>query len=116
MSKVTVRQHQTIWDISIQETGSIEAAFAIVARNGIDINTPLSVGQVLHVDSPVVNVAVVEHYRQQGIRPANGLSLQELAIIGGDFDWDDFDGDDFDSAPPMFDFHWPDFHEEDFEA
>lgn len=99
MSKVTVRQHQTIWDIAIQETGSVDAAFAIVRRNGMDINTPLSVGQVLHVDAPVADAAVVEHYRQQGIRPVNGLRPEEQAKLPADYDSDDFDNKDFDTWP-----------------
>jgi len=118
MRRITVQQGQCLTDIAMQELGGVEGIFLLAADNGLPngINTVVVPGQLLKIRDEAVSVKVVTTYAKVGHQVANALSIQELALIGGDMDWDDFDAGDFDTAPGLFDFHWPDFHEEDFEA
>jgi hypothetical protein len=114
-SKIKVRERQTIWDVCLQETGGLNAVFAICEQNGFDIDVPIYTGQILVFDVAVENQQVVEHYRQKGHHPVNGLTMDELAGMPADFYWSDFDPNDFNTGGFVLgDFHAADFHELDF--
>ena len=73
--EIKVLNNQSLFDIALQATGSIEAVFDIAALNGIDITDDLPVGIPLIVPK-VVNRQIVEYYRVNGIIPATALETE----------------------------------------
>jgi len=81
--QVTVLNNQSIFDIAVQQCGSVEAAFAIATLNGKSITDELVVGEVLRVPA-VVNRNVAMYYVNGNLKPATALSNND--IIGRIFD------------------------------
>ncbi|MFV0313253.1 MAG: hypothetical protein ACK5KN_16620 [Dysgonomonas sp.] len=91
MSKAQALKGQSLPDISIQETGTMENLFLLSVEND------LSVTDIPSLDNPVVipedadkNLKVVNTYKAQGLKPAtaldgNGLEGIEIWAIERDF-------------------------------
>lgn len=89
--KITVGQGQTIYDIAIQEYGSIDGVDLLLKDNpSLDMATMLAPGSILHIKSEPIDKAIVDHYKINDIRPAGRLSSEKR--IGGDFN-NDFNAD-----------------------
>lgn len=69
MGTVMVKERQTLLDIALQTSGSVEAVMELAKQNGLSITDELSDGQVLEVKE-VKDVAVVERYAVEGVCPA----------------------------------------------
>jgi len=69
---VRVSFNQSLFDISIQECGSIEAVFDLADLNGLEITATLEPGQLLKIPA-VKNMPVVDFYKTRGLMPATGI-------------------------------------------
>ncbi len=94
MRQVTALNNQSLFDIAIQEYGTIEAVFDLAMANGLSVTDTLTAGQVLNVpevDPAVVQPEIVDYYRRHGIRPATGetevADTPVPAPTGGDCEW-----------------------------
>ena len=79
MSKVILGFGQTIYDIAIQETGSVEGVFVLMKRNPTaiaNLNAQPEAGTQLIVDA-VVDKGVLNYYTSNKIKPASGTGLNE---------------------------------------
>jgi hypothetical protein len=83
-NKVIVQSGQTLFDIALQEYGSIAGVFQLADDNGIDnITDELAVGSVLIVsDEFIVNKNIVDFYKNNRITSATALSNNQLQGIG----------------------------------
>lgn len=89
--RVVVRQ--SLFDIAVQQCGSVEAVFAIAERNNLSITDALDPGMLIEItDGDVVDKTVSGYYKQKGIRPAtdappngSGGSIDDLLDDGIDF-------------------------------
>lgn len=84
----TVKPGQTLFDIAIQHTGTIETVFEIAEMNNISPTEPLPAGRVLFI--PEVQVAeVVEYFAVNELSPASHEAAPQtgigIGIIGEDF-------------------------------
>lgn len=73
MSKrVIVQPNQTLFDVSLQEYGSIEGAVLLMEANNLDgVTAELTDGQELIVPDEVLNEQVKEYYQDNQIVPAS---------------------------------------------
>lgn len=84
MNKVTVGNNQTVWDILLQEYGSVEAFFQMVDSNPTvftNLNVLLLPGMVLKVSETAFNSKVKDYYSKRGLKVVNGVK-----IVDGSFD------------------------------
>jgi hypothetical protein len=70
---------QTIFDISIQSCGGIEAAFDLAMLNGLNPTDDLVPGQELLLPD-VVNSDVQQYFQNKNIHPATLLTVQAKVI------------------------------------
>lgn len=84
MDRVKVITGQTLFDIAIQTSGSIEAVLEIAAANDISVTDDLEPGKELEVPR-VVNQTIADYFRVNGITPATAVRKedQENAPYGG---------------------------------
>lgn len=75
-----VKERQTLLDIALQTSGSVEAVVDLALANGLSITDELSDGQVLEVVE-VKDVAVVSRYEISGIFPATEASDEERSAM-----------------------------------
>ena len=75
-----VKERQTLLDIALQTSGSVEAVMELAKQNGLSITDELSDGQVLEVKE-VKDVAVVSHYEINCIVPATEASDEERSAM-----------------------------------
>ncbi len=90
--KVKVLHNQTIFDIALQHTGSIESAFEILINNNKNVIEVIQ-NEELNI-SEIVNKKIQEYYLAKSITIASkdyDFMSQHLS----DFDNEDFDFEDF---------------------
>lgn len=78
MSKFIVLPNQTIFDIALQESGSIESVFEIMKTNSLGslLVVPLSELQTPSISNKKVN----EYYLKHNIRPASTLKKRKKSF------------------------------------
>lgn len=69
MGIVTVKDRQTMLDVAIQTSGSIEALMALSIANGRSVTAVLTDGEELETVE-VADATVVERYNVEGVCPA----------------------------------------------
>ena len=77
---VTVLHNQSLFDISIRYTGTIENAFKIAVANGLSLTDELEPGAQLIIPEVEMNNDVVNYFSAKGIQPATGLTENDLLI------------------------------------
>ncbi len=80
MGTVMVKERQTLLDIALQTSGSVEAVMDLALANGLSITDELSDGRVL-VTAGVAEETVVERYEINGIFPATEASDEERSAM-----------------------------------
>lgn len=71
--RVTILQNQSLFDISLQEFGSVEGLFNLLLANpGMQIDSDIPSGTILKLDGEVIRPEVVDYYIKNGIKPATG--------------------------------------------
>ena len=77
---ITVLNNQSLFDISIRYTGTIENAFKIAVANGLSLTDELEPGAQLIIPEVEMNNDVVNYFAGKGIQPATGLTENDLLI------------------------------------
>lgn len=75
--RVTVSNHQTLWDLCLQHTGTIAGTFDLAMANDLSPTDVLSPGQQLEIpDGLERDAAVLAYYRKNRIEPATAPGQQ----------------------------------------
>lgn len=78
---ITVLNNQSLFDISIRYTGTIENAFKIAVANGLSLTDDLEPGAQLIIPEDVeMNNDVVNYFAAKGIQPATGFEFNDIEI------------------------------------
>lgn len=78
---ITVLNNQSLFDIAIRHTGTIENAFKIAVANGLSLTDELEPGAQLLIPEDVeMNNDVVSYFGAKGIQPATGFEYNDLEI------------------------------------
>ena len=92
-SKFKVEVKQSIYDLAIQEYGTVESVFALLNDNADkipDLNTNLAPGTLLKAISPAGDVDMLRYYKDRKLQP---VSLDDnVPGMHGDFN-DDYNND-----------------------
>ena len=84
MKIVVVQENQTIYDIALQEYGSVEGIFQIMEDNEVDLETNVTVDQEILIDQDqVIDQSVVDYYAKEGILVANGTVDEDFLNTSG---------------------------------
>lgn len=78
MATIVPADRQSLLDIAVQTSGSVEAAFDIAAANDVSMSEPLAEAQL--ETAPVADKMVLERYTARQIRPATELSDEEIEV------------------------------------
>lgn len=92
---VQILDRQTIWDIGIQEYGSIEGAFSLMFDNRSKIpslDVILTPGEKLKVLSPATEQLTLDYYKKNNLQPVSISDITDLGL--GDYN-DDYNNDFF---------------------
>lgn len=72
MSNATVLKYQTLFDVSTQETGSIDAAFAIALANGLSVTDVVEPGSIVLIpETLTIDAKTVDYFLARQIKPAS---------------------------------------------
>ncbi len=75
MTQITVREGQSLLDISLQYYGSIDAIVGLAQDNGLTIGAPLHHGMVLVIDpDKIIDNQIVLYYRRGGVIPTTAYN------------------------------------------
>lgn len=80
--KAIILNNQSILDIAIQHTGSVENCFAIAVANGFSVSDILFAGLTAEVPEDVFkNTDVLNYYNAKNIQPATGSTAEQDSEI-----------------------------------
>lgn len=79
---ITVDYHQSIIDLIVQETGSIEGLFPFIQYNGIGLNTKPIVGTPLRMKANMIADSAVQRYFKRNKLKVNTSSTNPT-LFGG---------------------------------
>jgi hypothetical protein len=77
METITL-ESQSLLDIALQETGTIEGIFDLAVANDLSLTDALVPGQKLS-GTAVLNKGIQDYYTAKGITPATG----DVTLLGG---------------------------------
>jgi len=81
MKLVSALEQQTVIDIALQELGSAEAVFDVLASNSsLTLDTELTSGRELVISSSVTDNSIVNNYSANKTKPGNGISSTILVL------------------------------------
>lgn len=78
-NNVKIQAGQTIPDIAMQQSGSVEAMFALALLNGVSVTAGLPIGSLLNYDPVPVNPVVFKIYRDGSYMPASEVYVSGQA-------------------------------------
>lgn len=78
--EVRVKDRQSLLDMAVETSGSMEAAFRLSEANDVSLTDTLQDGQVLDAVA-VENADTVRRYSAQNLQPATALSADEMAAL-----------------------------------
>lgn len=80
MHNVTVLHRQSLLDIAIQETGTVESVMELCLLNDLSITAQLQIGSYLNteVEATLTHGDVLKYYKSKQLKPATAISY-----IGG---------------------------------
>lgn len=82
MAQIVVLEGQSLFDIAIQECGSVEAVFEIAGLNGLAITDGLVPGSLINVTTGI-NKPVADYYARNKLKPATGDTTSSPTGGGG---------------------------------
>ena len=90
METTKPQQNQNIFDISLQEYGSIEKVFDLLEDNDqFDMTEDLSVYEELKTGREAFKKDIVEYYNSRNLKPATAITDEEQYLL------DNFSGIDY---------------------
>jgi hypothetical protein len=73
MSKTTTYADQSVFDIALQATGSVEGVFDLLKANtGLQLDSHIAPGTILQLPGEAVKQEIVDYYFKNNIKPATG--------------------------------------------
>ena len=85
MSSIITQNNQTILDVAVQESGTVEALFDLMKLNGLS-ELPIHAQSELQL-SPILRPEIVDYYKtrtkQMGLAPIEVVSAGALTLTGG---------------------------------
>ncbi len=82
MATIKPQENQTIFDMSLQEYGGIEGIFSLLVDNDFHrVDRDISVYEDLEINSAPVRRDIKAFYLSRNIRPANGISREDLKLL-----------------------------------
>ena len=73
---IVVLHHQSLLDIAVQHTGTVESVFAIAVANGLSLTDDLESGEALNLEPTTINQNkdILNYYQSKKLQPATGVS------------------------------------------
>lgn len=81
MRRIKVKDNQTLFDISIQEYGTIRNVIALAKLNNLSITDGLIINQELLIDDFPNEQSVLKYYSENSIIPATAQLTDEIETL-----------------------------------
>lgn len=65
---------QSIFDVSLQNCGTIEGVFELAVQNNLSITDNLVTGLILQINGVLTDDDILDYYKVKNIQPATGLT------------------------------------------
>ncbi len=81
MKKVTVLPGQTLFDIVIQEKGSLEGLFDVMASNNLNASDELEAGDTVIIEGDPADRQTLKYITKKKIKPATRISSASSSSV-----------------------------------
>lgn len=72
--KTIILHSQSLLDLAIQHTGSVENAFALAVANGLSLTDELEAGEESGIPKVEANKDILNYYQAKRLQPATAIS------------------------------------------
>ena len=80
----TILHNQSLLDLAIQHTGSVENAFILALQNGKSLTDDLVAGEQLYLENTKNNKDILSYYQSKKLQPATAVTqLPEIERLEG---------------------------------
>ena len=82
----TILHNQSLLDLAIQHTGSVENAFILALQNGKSLTDDLEYGEALNLEPTTINQNkdILSYYQSKKLQPATAVTqLPEIERLEG---------------------------------
>lgn len=79
--QIVILHNQSLLDVCLQHTGTIESLFEVAMANKISITDDLASGSYLIVNSQETEKDILNYYRAKNIQPATAFSHHDKQVI-----------------------------------
>lgn len=82
--QVTVLHNQSLLDVCLQHTGSIEGVFELAMNNNLSITDDIQVGKILNLPEGITtDKDILNYYKAKNIQPATAIIEQTEEKLEG---------------------------------
>lgn len=82
--KVTVLHNQSLLDVCLQHTGTIQGIFELAMANDLSITDDVQAGAVLQLSEGIkTDKDILNYYRTKAIQPATAITTQTTEKLEG---------------------------------
>ena len=96
INQATITERQSLLDVALQHSGSLEAAFEIAMLNELSLTDDLAAGKQLSLPDDPDNSDVANYYAVNDLHPASAITQAEIMDALGQGEGIEFWGIEFD--------------------
>ena len=78
---ITVLHNQSLLDLALQHTGSIESIFELAVINGKSVTDDMTAGASLLVEEATTNKDILAYYTAKNIQPATAFTKADEQVF-----------------------------------
>lgn len=78
MNTAVITSDQSLLDVAIQHSGSLEAAFDIAMQNDISLTDDTTPGQIVQLADEPDNADITNYYAVGNLQPATAITTEEI--------------------------------------
>lgn len=80
--KIIVLHNQSLFDVALQHSGSIESIFEIILANDLSLTDEVKAGQTLTIPDVILkNKDILGYYKAKKIQPATGFTAEDKQVL-----------------------------------
>lgn len=80
--KIIVLHNQSLFDVALQHSGSIESIFEIILANDLSLTDEVKAGQTLTIPDIILkDNDILSYYTAKKIQPATGFTAEDKQVL-----------------------------------
>lgn len=79
--EITVLHNQSLLDLALQHTGTIESVFELAEANALNITDDVQAGKILALPEAFTNKDILAYYTAKNLQPATAFTKEDEQVF-----------------------------------